>query len=172
VSITVHTLAFADYPQYRGALIDLLIDVVDHGASVNFLAPLDRRTAETFWDRVGAQVETRERVILLALDAGQLVGTAQLVLATQPNGLHRAEVQKVLVHSTQRRRGIGTLLMTATEAAARQHQRTTLILDTETDSDAESLYRKAGYLRLGVIPDYALDTRGRLQAATVFYKLL
>lgn len=170
--IHIHSLAPADYPYHRPVLIDLLIDAVDGGASVNFLAPMDRGLAERFWDKVATQVEAGERIIMLALDGDHLVGSAQVALAMQPNGVHRAEIQKVLVHSTQRRRGIGTLLMSALEAVARQHHRTLLTLDTETISAAVDLYTKAGYTRVGDIPAFALDTTGIPQSATIFYKQL
>jgi acetyltransferase len=172
MSIIVRPLTLADYPLFRPALIDLLIDAVDHGASVNFFAPMDHALAESFWDRVVPQIDSGEREIVLALEGDHLVGSAQLALAMQPNGRHRAEVQKVLVHSTQRRRGIGLLLMITIEACARQHQRTLLVLDTEADSDANGLYLKAGYTLVGTIPDFAHNARGVLSAAAIYYKFV
>ena len=110
--------------------------------------------------------------MLVASEGERVVGAAQLSLVTKQNGLHRAEVQKVLVHSKFRRRGIAQALMLDIEAAARSAGRTLLVLDTEQGSAAESLYEKSGYVRSGVIPNYALDASGLLITTVVFYKCL
>ena len=44
--------------------------------------------------------------------------------------------------------------------------------DTVTGDDAERLYERLGWTRVGVIPNYALYPDGRLCATTVFYKQL
>jgi hypothetical protein len=41
-----------------------------------------------------------------------------------------------------------------------------------TGSDAERLYERLGWVRVGTIPDYALQSRGGLASTTVFYKAL
>ncbi len=158
---------------HQPALIDLLRDVVDGGASVNFIAPLDTRIAAAFWERVAGEVASNARVVIATFDADQLVGTAQLVLAMQPNGLHRAEVQKVLVRTSARRRGIGTQMMVALEDEARAVGRSLLVLDTERGSSGEQLYPRVGYTRVGVIPQFALNhDASRLIDAVFFYKLI
>jgi GNAT superfamily N-acetyltransferase len=96
----------------------------------------------------------------------------QLALVTKQNGLHRAEVQKLLVHTDFRQRGIARALMSAVEEAARAVGRTLLVLDTEQGSIAEQLYERCGYARSGIIPHYALSTDGSLITTVVFYKLL
>lgn len=85
--------------------------MVDQGASVSFLAPLDRETARRYW----SQVPGPGVVLLVAERDGVIIGTAQLHLATPPNGSHRAEVAKVLVHPAVQRRGIARRLMLALE---------------------------------------------------------
>jgi GNAT superfamily N-acetyltransferase len=112
------------------------------------------------------------RVLIAALDGGRIIGTAQLALATQPNGPHRAEVQKVLVHPAHRRQGIGKLLMAAIENEARALNRTLLVLDTVRGNVAERLYEQMGYIRVGVIPNFALSTTGQLEDTVVFYRQL
>src|SRR5204863_8169810 len=86
---------------------------------------------------------------------GALLGTAQLDLCTRPNGRHRAEVVKVIVHTKARRRGIGRALMLALEDEARRQGRGTLVLDTRRGDPAERLYAGVGYTLAGVIPAYA-----------------
>jgi GNAT superfamily N-acetyltransferase len=157
--------------QHEDVLIELLRDSVDHGASVGFLPPMDAVINRGYWTKVIHDVEQDARVLLIALRDGQVVGTGQLGLATYPNGLHRAEVQKVLVHSSQRRQGIGRGLMLALEREALAMGRTLLVLDTLLDGGAEALYDSLGYVRLGAIPRFALHD-GALCATVVYYKQL
>ena len=76
----------------------------------------------------------------------------------------------MLVHRRARRRGLGAALMRAAEAAAVDCGKTLLVLDTVTRGDAERLYERLGWQRVGVIPDYALFPAGGFCATTVFYK--
>jgi ribosomal protein S18 acetylase RimI-like enzyme len=78
----------------------------------------------------------------------------------------------MLVHRRARRGGVGAALLRAAEAAARSRGRTLLVLDTVTGGDAERLYIRGGWQRVGSIPDYALLPEGGLVATTVFYKNL
>lgn len=152
--------------------VELLCDVVENGASVNFIAPMSKEDAVDYWRRIAEQIERGERVVLVDDEAG-LRGCVHLIPATTPNGRHRAEVQKVLVHSSQRRRGIGKALMNAIEAQARQMGIKLLVLDTERDSSGEALYTACGWQRAGVIPQFALNHDGSKYVDTVyFYKLL
>jgi ribosomal protein S18 acetylase RimI-like enzyme len=171
--ITIQRLSAPDIHTYRESLVELLRDAVDNGSSVNFIAPLDLALAAAFWEKVAGYVEANERIVLAALDGEQVVGSAQLVLAMQPNGVHRAEVQKVLVHSRARRQGIASRLMLALEDEARAAGRHVLVLDTEGGSAGEKLYERVGYTRVGVIPQFALNHDGsQLIDAVFFYKLL
>ncbi|MDX2139362.1 MAG: GNAT family N-acetyltransferase [Chloroflexota bacterium] len=164
-------LTGADVQQHEDSLMELLRDSVAHGASVGFLPPLDEAINRRYWAKVARDVEAGERVLIIAQRDGQVVGTAQLGLAMYPNGRHRAEVQKVLVHSTQRRQGIGQALMVQIEQEARALGRTLLVLDTLVDGGAEALYERTGYMRLGVIPQFALH-EGVLCGTVVYYKVL
>jgi GNAT superfamily N-acetyltransferase len=170
--IVVERVGAQDAAKLVSALADLLIDAVEGGASVNFLTPLERTEAEAFWRRVALGVERSDRLLLAAFEGGALVGTAQLVLATQPNQQHRAEVAKVLVLQRARRRGIARRLLSALEEEARARGRTLLTLDTMVGSAAEKLYASLGYVRVGAIPDYALWPNGTPGTASIFYKQL
>ena len=154
------------------ALADILIDCVDGGASVSFMAPLSRAKAETFWLDVAASVARGERRLLAAFDAGAIVGTVQLVLRQPENQPHRADIAKMLVATQARRRGIGAQLMRAAEAEALAAGKTLLVLDTVTASDAARLYERLGWIRVGEIPGYALWPDGRPCATTYYYKPL
>jgi GNAT superfamily N-acetyltransferase len=95
-----------------------------------------------------------------------------VILALPPNQPHRAEIAKLLVHRFARRRGIAKLLMERAEAEARAEGKTLLVLDTVTGDDAERLYARLGWTRVGVIPGYALDPDRRPCDTTFFWKEL
>lgn len=155
------------------ALADVLIDCVHGGASVSFMGPLPRDKALAFWRSVADGVARNERVLLVAEDAqGTIVGTVQLVTAMPDNQPHRADVAKMLVHCKARRQGIAQQLMAAVDDAARAEGKTVLVLDTVTGGDAERLYERAGWQRVGVVPDYALMPDGAFCGTTFFFKQL
>ncbi len=170
--ITVEQLS-ADPASVRAALPDLagvLFDCVEGGASVSFMAPYSVAAAAAYFRGVTQEIADGKAVLVVARQDGRIVGTAQLALDTPPNQPHRADVRKVLVHRSARRQGLAEALMRAIEDAARRHRRTLLVLDTVTGGDAERLYARLGWQRVGVIPDYALWPDGRFCDTTVFYK--
>jgi GNAT superfamily N-acetyltransferase len=111
-----------------------------------------------------------ERALLIAEDdAGHIVGTAQVVWAGPENQPHRADVAKMLVHRRARRLGAGAALLAAAEQAALAADRTLLVLDTAS-ADAERLYERGGWQRVGTIPRYALLPDGPFCSTVLYYK--
>ncbi|PYM68607.1 MAG: GNAT family N-acetyltransferase [Candidatus Rokuibacteriota bacterium] len=163
----VHALDDAQIDELAG----VLIDCVEGGASVSFMHPLPRDRAAAFWRRVGQEVAAGERALLVAEDARGLCGTVQLVVHQPENQPHRADLSKLLVHRRARRQGLGEALMRAAEATARECGKTLLVLDTAND-EAERLYERLGWERVGVIPGYALLPHGGLCGTTVYYRNL
>src|SRR3954447_7179198 len=151
-------------------LVGVLIDCVEGDASVSFMHPLTRDRAVAFWRRVAQGVSAGERALLVAEDALGLCGTVQLVLEQPENQPHRADLAKMLVHRRARRRGLGAALVRAAEATARQCGKTLLVLDAVTGGDAERLYQRLGWVRVGDIPGYALMPRGELCSTTYYYR--
>ena len=161
--------------ELAGRLADLsavLVDCVEGGASVSFMRPLARERADAFWRGVADGVAAGERIVLAAEDASGIVGTVQLVLAQPENQPHRADVAKMLVHRRARRQGIAQRLLAAVEEQARARGKTVLVLDTVTGGDAERLYARCGWQRVGEIPNYALMPDGAPCATTYFHKQL
>ena len=154
------------------ALASVLLDCVEGGASVGFMHPLTRDRAVAFWRRVAHGVSAGERVLLVAEDAQGVCGTVQLVLDLPENQPHRADLSKMLVHRRARRQGLGAALMRAAETTARECGKTLLVLDTVTGGEAERLYERLGWQRVGVIPGYALMPQGEPCDTTVFYRSL
>jgi ribosomal protein S18 acetylase RimI-like enzyme len=96
----------------------------------------------------------------------------QLALSPKQNAKHRGEVQKLMVHSQFRRRGIAKALMASLEATARQRGIHLLVLDTREGDAAERLYATLEYTRVGVIPGFALSTSGNYDPTVIFYRHL
>jgi ribosomal protein S18 acetylase RimI-like enzyme len=158
--------------ELRARLARILIDCVAQGASVGFLAPLGESEADAYWSKIEAAVAAGRCVLLGAThDGGALDGVVQLDLDTLPNQRHRASLSKLLVDPAVRRRGLGAALLEAAELAAPEHGRWLLTLDTATDA-AERLYERAGWIRAGFIPDYALDPDGTPAGTALYFKRL
>jgi GNAT superfamily N-acetyltransferase len=164
----LHTLDEAQIDE----LASVLIDCVEGGASVSFMHPLTRDRAVAFWRHVAQGVAAGERALLVAEDGQGVCGTVQLVLHQPENQPHRADLAKMLVHRRTRRQGLGAALMRAAETTARECGKTLLVLDTVTGGEAERLYQRLGWERVGVIPGYALMPQGELCDTTVFYRNL
>ncbi len=154
-------------------LADVLTDCAAGGASVNFMHPFSHADAKKYFEKVIPDIARGETILLGARLDGRLVGTVQLGLDTPPNQRHRADVKKLLVHRSARGRGIGigVALMQHVEAVAKTHGRTLLTLDTAS-AEAERLYRRAGWPRLGAIPDYAMWPGGGFCDTVIFWKKL
>jgi GNAT superfamily N-acetyltransferase len=171
--VTVRRLAADEAVRCVDALADVLIDCVEGGASVSFMWPLPREKALAFWRGVAEDVARGGRVLLVAQESdGRIIGTVQMITRLPENQPHRADVAKMLVHRRARRRGIAQRLMDALDVEARHEGKTVLVLDTVTGGDAERLYERAGWQRVGEVPKYALMPDGRFCATTFFYKHL
>lgn len=156
----------------RMALAGMLRDAVENGASVGYVMPIDEADISAFWAGVFEDVVEGSRALLIVRQSGQIVGSVQVEFAGKPNGRHRAEIQKMLVHSSQRRKGLGRQLMMAVEACAKSRDRSLLVLDTETASAGQHLYASMGFIAAGEIPKFALGTNGGWSPTTYMYKLL
>jgi GNAT superfamily N-acetyltransferase len=151
-------------------LAAVLADCVEGGASVGYLSPFPREDARRVYETYAAEVESGRRLLLAAFLDGEVVGTVQVVFAPHPNQPHRADIARMLVRRSARRRGIGRQLVERAEEAARTEGKTLLVLDTVTGDDAERLYERLGWTRVGIIPNYALYPDGRPCDTTVFWK--
>ncbi|MEE1656025.1 GNAT family N-acetyltransferase [Microvirga sp. CF3062] len=170
--VTIRSLTPQEAREQIGALSAVLIDCVEGGASVSFMSPLTRERADAFWQGVAEGAAAGERILLVAQDpaTGMVIGTVQVILKQPENQPHRADIAKMLVHSQARRQGVGGALMRVAEEAAARAGKTVLVLDTVTGGDAERLYERVGWVKSGVIPNYALWPKGGFCDTTVFYK--
>ena len=152
------------------SLTDVLVDAIDSGAAVSFLA-LTRAQAEDWWRRL-LSTPASGAIVLVARDADGIVGTVQLHPAWAPNQPYRADVMKLMVHRRGRRQGLGRQLMLALEREARVAGFQLLTLDSKRGDAGDALYRALGWTVVGTIPRYALDPDGTPHDTVVFYKEL
>jgi acetyltransferase len=153
-------------------LVALLQDVVNAGGTIGFMPPVSNEEAHAYWQDVIQALSGPLRVLVVARDGEAVLGSVQLELCGRSNGLHRAEVMKVMVHSQHRKKGIGAQLMQAIETQAKLEGRSTLVLDTREGDDGVRLYGREGYVAAGVIPEFARSADGSLHATVFMYKLL
>jgi len=150
-------------------LADVLVDCVAGGASVSFMLPFGRADGVAFFQKVIASIARGETALVAARLDSRIVGSVQLGLDMPPNQPHRGDIKKLLVHRAARNRGIGAMLMERAEQEAKARGRTLLVLDTAS-GEAERLYVRGGWQRVGVVPDYAMWPGGGFCDTTFFWK--
>jgi GNAT superfamily N-acetyltransferase len=170
-AVVVRRVARQEEPALLGPLADLLQDAVHGGASVGFLAPLAPEAARQYWQDVFRALDSG-RLLWVAERDDRLLGTVQLQSCARDNGRHRAEVQKLLVHTRARGQGVAGSLMRAVESEARAQGLRLLVLDTLRGSQAEQVYGHLGWRRAGEVPDYAAAPDGALFPTVIFFKQL
>ncbi|OMI25776.1 GNAT family N-acetyltransferase [Bacillus haynesii] len=154
--------------EYTNQLAELLIRVVDDGASVGFLPPLEKRRAVAYWKKA----VTPDSVLWIAKQNGRIAGSVQLHLCTKQNGRHRAEICKLMTDPAFRRQGIARSLMQKAIDRAKQEGRSLLVLDTREGDPSNFLYTLLGFAEAGRIPAYAESADGGFDASVFYYKKL
>ena len=161
----------AGYVASIPALAELIQDAVDGGAGVNFLAGVTSDQAAAWWrERIPQVADGTISTFVAREPDSRIVGCTILIRSRNQNSMHRAEIGKVLVHRSARRRGVGRALMQAAEAEAKAEGRWMLVLDTVTGSAADALYRSLGWQVLGTMPDHGRLPDGTLTPTTYFWK--
>jgi ribosomal protein S18 acetylase RimI-like enzyme len=154
--------------EHLDKLSELLVKVVEDGASIGFLPPMKLSEAKSYWDTVLKP----EVILFIAKINDEIVGSVQLHLCTKPNGSHRGEIAKLMTHPDFRRKGIGRAIMQKAEERAKQENRSVLVLDTREGDPSNRLYASIGFVAAGRIPNYAQSANGELHATVYYYKLL
>jgi ribosomal-protein-alanine N-acetyltransferase len=108
----------------------------------------DPWTPEMFWAELAAVPESRE--VMVAVDGDEIVGYASLrFVATE------SDVNTIAVRADRHGQGIGRLLMTWIEDAARALGSLEMFLEVRSDNSvAVSMYDADGYERIDVRPNY------------------
>lgn len=138
--VAVERVTAESAAQDAAALSAVLIATVEAGASVGWIEPPSTEEATSWWLRLFDDPDAASWVA--RGDDGRALGTITLLRSPKPNGPHRGEVVKLMVHPEARGRGVAPALMRALEQHARVTGLTLLVLDTETGSLAETLYAR------------------------------
>lgn len=171
---SITRLSAEEFAAHVEDLSGLLTAVVADGASLGFVSPFDQDAARQWWNTQLAEVSAGRLIVWVAhtADAKRISGTISLALERKPNGRHRADVVKLMVHRDARGKGLARALLATAESAAAQAGARLLLLDTVTGSPADQLYQSAGWTRYGIVPSYATDPSGSFEDASFFYKQL
>ncbi|QXA08991.1 GNAT family N-acetyltransferase [Acinetobacter pittii] len=157
---------------YEEGLSLLLEDSINNGASIGFLAPIEKNEVLNYWREVNHKLAQGNSRLWIAIQEGKIVGSVQLSLVSKKNGVHRAEVEKLMVLTTARKQGIATLLLNELENFSKEKGLRLLVLDTREGDEPELLYSKVGFVRVGVIPNFALSSNGKYDGTAIYYKRL
>lgn len=158
---TVHLVASTELEHLLPALVVLLRESVNGGASLGFLPPLPHYEARRYWLSLGPELRGGSRLLFGAYVGDRLAGSGQLALPSWPTARHRAELNKVMVAAALRGHGIGRRLLQAIHDSAWQRGRSLLVLNARRGDPAETFYRRLGYREVGVIPGYMLGPAGK-----------
>jgi len=170
--IEIEQLSATQAQPLLAALTEVLQGCVADGASVGFIDAGDRAAMERFWQDKIYSLASGDNQLLVAWQQGVIVATVMIGFSAMPNGRHRAEVSKLLVHPRARRQGIARRLMQQAEQLAVEQGKTLLVLDTRSGDVATQLYLSMDWQIAGSIPLYAESTEGALDATTVMYKVV
>lgn len=168
----IEILEINEVHDHEEGLSLLLEDSVNNGASIGFLAPIEKNEVLNYWREVNHKLAQGNSRLWIAIQEGTVVGSVQLSLVSKKNGVHRAEVEKLMVLTSARKQGIATLLMNELENFAREKGLRLLVLDTREGDVSELLYSKIGFVRVGVIPNFALSSNGNYDGTVIYYKRL
>jgi len=169
---TVRVVASTELEDLLPALVELLRESVDGGASLGFLPPLPHHEARHYWRSLRPELRGGSRLLFGAYVADRLAGTGQLALPSWPTARHRAELNKVMVATALRGHGIGRRLLQAIHERAWQRGRSLLLLNARRGDPAEAFYKRLGYREAGVIPGYSVGSAGEAYDNVAMYQLL
>ena len=168
----IEILEIKEIGNYEEDLSSLLEDSINGGTSIGFLAPVEKNEILNYLAEVNNKITQGSSRLWIAVQDGRIVGSVQLSLVSKRNGIHRAEVEKLMVATSARKQGIATLLLNELENFSKKNGLQLLVLDTREGDVSELLYRKIGFTRVGVIPGFALSSNGNYDGTAIYYKKL
>src|SRR5260370_15942662 len=101
MSQTINIVALRSSAETITALAELLIDTVASGGSVSFMHPLAPDVAAAFWTKSLARADAGERVVLGAMEDGELICTGTPLLDCPPDQAHRCQIAYMIARLSQ-----------------------------------------------------------------------
>ena len=165
----IRRLAAAEVIERKAEFESLLKDAVEVGGTVGFLLPITADKLDRYWSGVARDVEAGERELLAALEHGKVIGAVQIAYEKAESVRHRADLQKLIVHSSEHRRGVARALLV--DALERMHALGVAMytITTFKEGPAEDLVRSLLFTRFGTMPHYGLTPDGKLHDASMHY---
>jgi len=149
-----------------------LIEAVAEGGDLGFRAPLSLDRARTVWHDVTAAVAGGRRLLLAAWQDGVIAGSVEIDLALPETASHLARLERLMVATAFRRRGIGRALVARAEQAALRIGRRILSASLREGSSAEQVLLAADWLLAGRIPGASIDAAGTPSASLFLWRAL
>lgn len=147
----------------------LLRDAVESGGTVGFVLPVTDDKLNRYWTGVARDLEAGERELLAAIEHGKVIGALQIAYEKAESVRHRADLQKLIVHSSEHRRGIARALLVAALERMPALGVAMYTITTFKEGVAENLVRSLLFTRFGVMPHYGLTPDGKLHDASMHY---
>ncbi|KIX08637.1 uncharacterized protein Z518_03294 [Rhinocladiella mackenziei CBS 650.93] len=169
------------------AIIDGIVHIhasciLHDGTLATFLPPLSHAALYSWWeDRLKEVTEGGRQLIVCLSEISnrtaviepqlEVSGVVSLNTPFSQTGPFRALVEKLFVSPLHRRRGIARRVMARLETVALRLDRWNLMLDTTVGTEAEEVYPRLGYQKLGVVSEYGYSpVDGRLVDEVWFWK--
>lgn len=86
----IEILEINEIGDYEEGLSLLLEDSINSGASIGFLAPVEKNEVLNYWGEVNSKLVQGNSRLWIAIQQGKIVGSVQLSLVSKKNGVHRA----------------------------------------------------------------------------------
>jgi ribosomal protein S18 acetylase RimI-like enzyme len=167
---TIEIIELSNSESVREQLADMLIETVAAGGTLNFMHPLARSAALSFWEKAFRSVASGDRIILGALDGAHVIGTLSILLDCGDNQPHRCEIGKIMTSRSHRGQGIASQLVAESEKTARARRRSMMVVTTATGGTAFSLYERMGFTLAGTIPNFGTDPHGKMEGCMFYWK--
>ena len=148
----------------------LLINAINENASIGFLNALNTEDSNNYWNCLQNDLDKLRKKLFIVKEKKNIVASVVLSFSQKENAQHRAEVEKLMVHSAYQGLGIATNLMNHLENIAKENDKSLLILDTRHKDRSSFFYEKIGYEKAGQIPFYSLNKDCTYSDTIIYYK--
>ena len=165
----IRRLAAAEVLERKQEFEWLLKDAVKVGGTLGFMLPMTEDKLDRYWSGVARDLEAGERELLAAIEHGKVIGAFQIAYEKAESVSHRADLQKLMVHSSEQRRGVARALLVDALERMPALGVAMYTITTMTGGGSEALVRSLLFTRFGVMPHYGLTPDGKLHDASMHY---
>jgi acetyltransferase len=165
----IRRLAASEILERRAEFQALVRDAVETMGTVGFVLPVTTDKLDRYWSGVAREAESGEREVLAAFEEGVVIGMLQIAYEKAESVRHRGDLQKLMVLSAHRRRGVARALLRDAMARMRALGLAMYTITTAHEAPTEVLVRQLSFTRYGVMPHYGVTPDGSLHDASMHY---